>query len=292
MCFLFKTLFRTAVIGTALTAAVVGGTAMIVGPERVGAMAEQVTGHIESHFDANLDDPVVLRRQLAEVKRQYPTRIKAVRQDLASLQEETRRLTREKAISERVVALVDLDLSRLTPALQEARAQLTSTGVKQAAIAFDGEVMSLRRANSKAREIERTRLAHAATAADAEHNLKYLGAQEERFQALLLQLEEEQAQLSAQLVQLENEVESIARNERLIKMLAARQATLESAERFKVGSLDHVTGLLERKRAEQEAELDQLAAGVEATSYEDIAVEQLRVETSEGAEVLTTIQGR
>lgn len=292
MRFLFKTLFRTAVIGTALTAAVVGGTAMIVGPERVGAMAEQVTLQIESQFDANLDDPVVLRRQLAEVKRQYPARIKTVRQDLTSLQEETRRLTREKAVSERVVALVDQDLARLTPALQEARAQLTSTGIKQAAIAFDGEVMSLRRANAKAREIQRTRLAHAATAADAEHNLKYLGAQEERFQALLLQLEEEHAQLSTQLIQLENEVESIARNGRLITMLAARQETLDSAERFKVGSLDHVTGLLERKRAEQEVELDRLAAGVDATSYEDLAAEQLRVETSDPAVVLTSVQGR
>ena len=65
-------------------------------------------------------------------------------------------------------------------------------------------------------------------------------------------------------------MESIARNERLIAMLEARQRTLESAERFKVGSLDQLTGVLERKRTEQEAELDRLAAGVEAASYEDL----------------------
>jgi len=76
-------------------------------------------------------------------------------------------------------------------------------------------------------------------------------------------------------VQLENEVESIARNERLIAMLEARQRTLESAERFKVGSLDQLTGVLERKRTEQEAELDRLAAGVEAASYEDLAEREL-----------------
>lgn len=275
MRFIFKTLFRTAVIGTALSAAVLGGTAMIVGPERVGAMADQVTNQIETHFDASLDDPVVLRRQLEKVRRQYPERIKTVRRDLASLQDEVRRLEHERAVSARVVEMVDKDLALIGPALEEAKAQLASNGPRLAAIEFDGEIISLRRARTKAREIERTRTAHAARAADAEHNLKYLQTQESRFIGLLEQLEEEQATLSAQVVQLENEVESIARNERLIAMLEARQRTLESAERFKVGSLDQLTGVLERKRTEQEAELDRLAAGVEAASYEDLAEREL-----------------
>lgn len=280
MRFIFKTLFRTAVIGTALSAAVLGGTAMIVGPERVGAMADQVTSQIETHFDASLDDPVVLRRQLEKVRRQYPERIKTVRRDLASLQDEVRRLEHERAVSARVVEMVDKDLALIGPALEQAKAQLASNGPRLAAIEFDGEVMSLRRARTKAREIERTRTAHAARAADAEHNLKYLQTQESRFIGLLEQLEEEQATLSAQVVQLENEVESIARNERLIAMLEARQRTLESAERFKVGSLDQLTGVLERKRTEQEAELDRLAAGVEAASYEDLAERELSAVSS------------
>lgn len=279
MRFLFKTLFRTAVIGTALAAAVVGGTAMVVGPERVGAMAEQVTDHIEAQFDAGLEDPVVLRRQLDKVRRQYPERIQQVRRDLASLQDEVRRLRHEQAVSERVVQLADTDLGQLGPALDEAKAQLASNGPRLAAIEFDGEVVSLRRAQSMAREIQRTRTAHAARAADATHNLKYLETQEGRFLALLEQLEEEQAQLSAQIVQLENEVESIARNERLIEMLEARQRTLESAERFQVASLDQLTGALERKRVEQEAELDRLAAGVEALSYEELAEQALLAES-------------
>lgn len=275
MRFMFKTLFRTAVIGTALSAAVLGGTAMIVGPERVGAMADQVTSQIETHFDDSLEDPVVLRRQLEKVRRQYPERIKTVRRDLASLQDEVRRLEHERAVSERVVQMVDKDLALLAPALEDAKAQRTSNGPRLAAIEFDGEVMSFRRARAKAREIERTRTAHAARAADAAHNLKYLQTQESRFEGLLEQLEEEQATLSAQVVQLENEVESIARNERLIAMLEARERTLENAERFKVGSLEQLTGALERKRAEQEAELDRLAAGVDAASYEDLAEREL-----------------
>lgn len=277
MCFMFKTLFRTAVVGTALAAAVVGGTAMIVGPERVGAMADQIQGQITAHFDDNIDDPVALRRQIAEVARQYPERIRGVRGDLATLQEEMARLEREQAVSERVVALVDSDLDRLVPAVEEA----TAAGAPKAqltAIQFDGEIMSYRRAAAKVKEIERTRAAHVARAADASHNLKYLRQQEERFVTLLDDLEEEHAQFQAQLVQLKNEVESIARNERLISMLEARQRTLEEAGRFDAVSFDHIAGALERKRAEQEAQLDHLAAGERAVDYAERAASQLRSE--------------
>ena len=276
MCFLFKTLFRTAVVGTALAAAVVGGTAMIVGPERVGAMADQIQTRITAGFDDNIDDPVALRRQIADVARKYPERIRGVRGDLASLQEEIGRLERERAVSERVVALVDHDLEVLVPAVHDARtarAQRTA-----AAISFDGELMSYSRASAKVKEIERTRSAHAARAADAAHNLKYLRQQETRFDDLLDQLESEHAQFQAQLVQLKNEVESIARNERLIRMLEARQQTLDAADSYDAVSFEHITGALERKRMEQEAQLDHLAAGARATSYTELAENQLRAE--------------
>lgn len=290
MCFLFKTLFRTAVAGTFLAAAVVGGSAMVVGPDRVGAMADQLQAGLEARFDQNIDDPVALRRQIGIVQRQYPERIRSVRADLTSLQEEMVRLEREQAVSGRVVALVDEDLSRLEPALAEvASARVAGEPrAQRVAIQFDGEVMSLSRANSKVKEIRRTRAAHASRAADASHNLKYLRNQESRFQALLDQLEEENAQLQTQIVQLENEVESIARNQRLISELEARQRTLDEAGRFDSVSFEHITGALERKRTEQEAELDRLAAGVEAIDYVEVAASQLRAESpKEAAEVLT-----
>ncbi|MDB2576706.1 hypothetical protein N9Z54_05815 [Planctomycetota bacterium] len=280
MRFLFKTLFRTAVIGTALAAAVVGGTAMLVGPERVGAMADQVQGQLQLHFDHNIDDPVAMRRQIAEVAKEYPERIRAVRGDLHTLQEEVARLERERAVSQRVVALVDRDLALLVPAVHEAAA----SGVPKAqlaAVRFGEEVISFRRATAKMREIERTRSAHEARSADAAHNLKYLRTQEERFVELLDELEGEHAQFQAQLVQLNNEVESIARNERLIDMLGQRQQTLDEAGRYDAVSFEHITGTLERKRAEQEAELDQLAAGARAQDYLEIAASQIRSEVGQ-----------
>lgn len=291
MRFLFKTLFRTAVLGTALAAAVVGGTAMIVGPDRVSAMADQLQTRITAGFDDNIGDPVVLKRQIAEVARQYPERINSVRRDLASLQDEVARLDREKAVSERVVALVDHDLTTLVPAVEDAAALRAGAGPRArltAAISFDGEVMSFRRANAKVKSIQRTRSAHSARAADAQHNLKYLRQQEGRFEELLDELEAEYAQFQAQLVQLKNEVESIARNERLIKMLEARQRTLDEAGTFDAVSFEHITGALERKRTEQAAQLDHLAAGASASSYAEVAASQLRteVQAARTAEVL------
>lgn len=277
MRFIIKTLLRTAVIGTALTAAVVGGSAMVVGPDRVSAMADQVQTSIEQRFDASLNEPAALTRQIDGAQREYAKRIRVIRQDLAGLREERSRLEREQSISERVVSLVDRDLSTLRPAVEEVQAA-QAQGVPRAqlvSVSFDGEEMSYRRANAKVKEIERTRMAHAARAADAQHNLKYLRNQEARFETILGQLEEEKAQLDTQLVQLKTEVKSMARNERLIKMLKSRQTTLDSMDAFEATSLDQITSLLERKRAEQEAELDELTSTVEAVNYEELAKSEL-----------------
>ena len=271
MCFLFKTLFRTAVIGAALTAAVAGGTAMIVGPDRVGAFADQVKGEITSTFDDNLDDPTVLRRNLRNIEKQYPDRIKTVRGDLYELRQEMTRLQREKGLSEKMVQLIDADLDELRPVLAEITEAREEGHARLVSVVLNDDVMSYRRAKAKVTEIERLRAARLATAADAEHQLKYLVSQEDRFEELLGRLEEEQAELAAQIVQLENEIESVERNENLIKMLEERQQTLDEAEKFGVRSLEQFAGALERKRMQQEAELDRLFSGVETQSYEERA---------------------
>jgi chromosome segregation ATPase len=280
MCFIFKTLFRTAVIGTALTAAVVGGSAMIVGPDRVGAMADQLQNEIEQRFDAGLDEPASMARQIDEAQRQYSKRIGVLRKDLAGLREERSSLEHDQAVSERVVSMVDRDLDLLRPEVQKIQTAQADGAprARLASVSFDGELMSYRRASAKVKDMERTRLAHAGRAADAQHNLKYLRNQEQRFETILEQLEEEKAQLDTQLVQLKTEVQSMARNQRLIKMLKSRQNTLDSMDTFEATSLDQITSLLERKRSEQEAELDELTSTVESVNYEALAKCELAAE--------------
>lgn len=279
MC-IVKTLFRTAVIGTALSAAVIGGSAMLVGPDRTRAMVDQVTDGVRSHLDAHIDDPAVLRRKLTEVSAKYPEQIAQVRSDLTELREEVQRLEHERKVSERVVELIDQDLDELRPALAEAsdRARTGNARLASVAITFDGDLMSLRRAKIRAGEIERERTARAAAAADAGQSLIHLRAQEQRFEETLTRLLDEQAELQAKVRQIESEIETVARTERLIQLLEKRDEALRNVERFQVESLDGLTTLLERKRVEQEARLDAIGASVEAKSYEALAEAEVALE--------------
>ena len=52
-------------------------------------------------------------------------------------------------------------------------------------------------------------------------------------------------------------------------------STLDDVETFEATSLDQITALLERKRAAQEIELDQLATTVESIDYEELAKSEL-----------------
>ncbi|MEZ6017450.1 MAG: hypothetical protein R3F49_20215 [Planctomycetota bacterium] len=282
---LFKGIFRMTLLGAAVLAAIAGGAAMVVGPQRVEASIHQATGKLERLIDDRIGEPVALRQKLATLERRYPERIQRVRQDLTELTQEISRLERERAVSERVVELVDADLASLGPAVAQASAAAGGRAAL-AAVTFDDEVLSLGRAQSKLKQIERTRMAHVARAADAEHNLKYLHQQESRFVELLGQLETEHTQLTTQLVQLEREVESIARNERLIELLAKRQQTLDNASRYEAVSLGDITAELSRVKTEQEARLDRMAASREATDYEDVATMQLTEERPARATVL------
>lgn len=282
---LFKGLFRTTLLGAAILAAVAGGAAMVVGPARVEAAIDQATGRLEQFVDQKIDDPVALRRKLADLEQRYPERVAAVRRDLGELNQEIARLERERSVSERVIELVDADLAALGPAVRQAT-EVAGGRAALAAVTFDDEVLSLGRAKSKLAQIERTKIAHVARAADAQHNLKYLRQQEGRFNELLGQLETEQMQLTTQLVQLEREVESIARNERLIELLNKRQRTLDNASRYEAVSLGAITSELARIKTEQEARLDRLAANRESTDYEDVATMQLTEECTPRATVL------
>ena len=96
-----------------------------------------------------------------------------------------------------------------------------------------------------------------------------------RFQALLEELETERAQYHAQLQQLNRQVDSIRRNERLLSMLRERQGSLEEAGRFESHSLDQITGRLAGIRSQQEAELDLLAGTEMEIDYEGRAKAEL-----------------
>jgi len=278
---IIKSTLRFGLITLAVGGVVAVGAAMIAGPQRSHMVIDQVHTNLMEAIDENIEDPRILRNQLRELEEEYPERISELRGDLAELRTQIGQLSREEAVSRRVVELSQVDLDELGPILSGMNgAVLTSNGGARvvSSLRYQGRLMTAEQARSRVNRIQQTQEAYSGRAADAAHDLVYLRQQEQRMEDLLVQLESEHTQFQAQLWQLERQVDAIARNERLIEMLSDRQEVLDSYSNFEVKSLDNMTSRLSEVRSRQEAELEFLAAGQESEDYEGMARLQLEGE--------------
>jgi chromosome segregation ATPase len=272
--------------------ALAGGTYLLAGPARAKAVMSKVQTDLRTRIDQSIDDPTALRARLQQLEKEYPQRIAQVRGDLAELEEQIRQLRREEAVSNRVVELVDQDLGRLESQVLDAAAVKARTGDARAAlVAFDEHVYTLDRATTKLNQLRQTRVAYQGRAAGATHDLTYVEQQAARLRELRDQLEAERAQFQAQLWQLERQVDSIARNDRLIVLLEKRNRTIEECSRFDVVSLDQVSAQLAQVRHRQEAQLDVLASAPRRESYEEAARMELEAQRSLEAKVAPALDG-
>lgn len=278
---MIRGILKTGALLTLFAIALAGGTYLVAGPARSQAVMSKVQTDLRSRIDQAIDDPTALRARLQQLEKEYPKRIAQVRGDLAELEEQIRQLRREEAVSARVVELVDQDLVRLEPQVLDAAAAKARTGEARAAlVAFDEHVFTLERATAKLGQLRQTRGVYQSRAADASHDLTYLEQQAARLRELRDQLEAERAQFQAQLWQLERQVDSIARNDRLIELLEKRNRTIEECSRFDVASLDQVTAKLSQVRHRQEAQLDVLASTSRRDTYEDAVRIELEAQRS------------
>lgn len=278
-----RMLVRAAVIGAMAT----GGLVLVAGPERVGALWDQVRGNVNAKLDEVITDPVALRAQLRELEATYPARIAQVRADLGELNAQMAQLDRERTVSARVVEMAERDLAQLQTLIARAEAAQAEQGT--ASLAFDGaagrehrieivlgaERFGLAQAYTRAAEINNTRAAYAARTGDVERDRGYLEQQQQRLGELLATLERERAEFQSQLWQVDRQVDSIARNERMIEVLKRRQASIDEQSRYRATSLDGLQGRIGDIRARQEAELAALAAGSGRSSYEQRAKAEL-----------------
>lgn len=267
---LVKGMLRTSVIATVLVGVAAGGAVLIAGKARTRAVIDKVQTQVMHSIDAAIDDPTAARAQLRELEQKYPERISQVRGDLAELQEQIRQLKREQTVAERVVELTQRDLGELEPAVKAA-ASARAMGEVRPVVHLGEHTYTFERASSKMNQIRQTRMAYANRAADAAHDLAYLEGQGQRLEELLSQLETERAQFQAQIWQLSRQVDSIARNDRLIDMIEKRNKTIEECTRYDVSSLDQLTGRLAEIRSRQEAELDVLSNRQQQIDYEELA---------------------
>jgi len=265
---LVKTIIRVGVIGTLVG----GGLIAVAGPDRVGAALTQARSTVNDVIDRNIDDPVKMRAQLRELESQYPERIERVRQDLATLDTQTAEYERELAVAQRVVELAQADLEAmqgLFARAEDARAQAGHGAIVR--VSFNGNKMDLSDAQARATQIAKTRDAYTLEAESIGRDIDLLSTQRERLNDLLAKLESEQAQFQSELWRLNQQIDAIARNERMIDMMEARQATLDELGPYKAHSIDQVKDRLSQVRAQQEAKLQSLATGEKELSYEDRA---------------------
>ncbi len=251
------------------------------GQDRTESFVREIHGSVMNHIDSTISDPTAARAQLQKMEREYPKRIAEVQTDLTELRGEIAAIQNEHQVSLKVVALADADLGAMRTEMAGQFSQIGEVQLVSRAVVLGDRVYSLAKAKARITEVERTRAMYANRAADAQHDLLYLEKQEARLAEILAKLETEQAEFQVQIQSLAREIDSIARNERLIKMLKKRDRTIENCSRYEAVRLDQLNGRLSQLRSQQEAELDNLANKEHASDYEGLARQQLQTERLE-----------
>lgn len=275
------------VMGVAVIGGIgVGALLLIAGADRVGALWRQTTGSVNQAIDAQITDPVALRSQLASLAEQYPRRIAQVRADLSEVRSHLTQLARERAIAARVANLAEADMNvlrNLVTRAEEARIVHASVqGAPPVEIAFQDSTLTIEQAYARASDASNTRTAYLQRIADIDRDAVHLQQQEQRLAGMLARLETERSDFQVQLWQLDRQVDSIARNDRMIAVLNKIQASIHEQSRYRGVSLEQVASRVADIRARQEGELSALASLEQRTDYETRARATLNAESLQG----------
>ena len=170
-----------------------------------------------------------------------------------------------------MVALASNDLGVVDSQIAQARVTQSANPGAIVRISFNNKPVDLEDAYTKRQEIEQTQNLYATRAQDLQTDLGYLHDQESQLADLLNRLVTEQSEFQAKLFQLDAQIDTIARNDRLIGMMEDRQATIDEHSRFQANSLDQLNGRLSNIRNEQRARLEAIAGREKTKNYIDEA---------------------
>jgi len=256
-------------------AAGLGTLAFIVGPDRLAAGFDQIRSHAGSIADDFVDDPVALRRQLSGLAEKYPDRIAEVRAEIGEVERQISKLHQDHEIAHRVVSMTTSDLAELRMAL--GNAEVEAVAGRSAVIRVSGRAFDVDGARKEAQRIHGIRATYQDREATDKAQLEFLGTQKDRLAEILGKLEEEHGRYQAKLWQLDQQIDAIARNDRLIEMTKEQQAILAEYDKFsEVGSLDQLESKLAELKTIQEAQLQTLAHRSGHDDYETAARDALR----------------
>jgi hypothetical protein len=255
-------------------AAGLGTLAFLVGPDRIAAGVDQIRNKAHALADDFVEDPVALRRQLAQLAEKYPERIAEVRTEIFEIDRQVKLLEKDRDVARRVVAMTNSDLSDLRVAMSDAEVDARSG--RTVSIRVDGRAVDFEGARNEARRIATIRSTYQDRHAGDDTQLAFFNTQKGRLVEILDTLEDEHARYEAKLWQLDRQIDAIDRNDRLIEMTKQQQQVLSDYDKFaEVGSLDQLEAKLAELRTVQEAQLQSLSSHGSRSDYEKRAKESM-----------------
>ena len=269
--------FSRSILRWGLSRALALGGATLLFPHHVKAGLAHVRAGAQSVIDRAVDNPVVLRQQLQELADEYPTRIATVRGEVAEVEHQIAQFERDCEVSQRVVAMTADDLAELKTLITRAEEVQGEANARLVAIRFEGVRFDIHQAYTEARRINHVRITYQDRLACNRQQLSVLGQQKARLVEILNTLGDEYATFQTQTWQLDRQIDTIQRNQRLIEMTEQPQATLDSYDRWgKIGNLKQLESKLAQLRTIQEAQLVTLAQQGIRHSYEEKARYELQ----------------
>jgi phage shock protein A len=246
----------------------VGGVTLLVGPQRVLACFDQLQQEANTVIDGLVDDPIVLRRQLEDLAKEYPARIAEIRGEVAKLQQQLLQFERDEKISTRVVELTTADLEALRALVEDAEATLGVRG-STPSLRFEGVRYDLQGAYIEGRRIRTVRANYEDRLASDRRQICLLNEQGNRLGDVLENIEQEYETYRTQMWQLDREIDAIERNEHIIAMVEKQHETLAGFDRVgNPGNLDQVRSKLAEIRTVQESTILALTETGAGSDYE------------------------
>jgi len=258
---------KTIVRWSLIAGIAVGGITILIGPQRVAAAFETVqdkAGHLVDQY-IDVEEARGLRSQLHELASVYPERIAEIRGEIARIDTQIDQFHHDADVARRVVAMTGSDLERLAANVRSAEV----SGVTQVSLVAGDAGVELETAYREGHRIRSIRQTYQERLVSDQRQVELLTTQHVRLASLLDQVEREFADYQAQVWQLDRQIESIERNERLIALTESQQQTIRQFESpGDVESLRAIETRLAELQAVQEGTLQALSERGRQNEYE------------------------
>jgi chromosome segregation ATPase len=188
------------------------------------------------------------------MQREYPQQLATLRSQLTEVDHALALIEEELSVSEQVVSLCTDDLEALRP--------------QAATVAYDDGASS-RALSARVEHVTHTRQIYQSRYDMAAQERVVLESERRQITAELTSLEQEAAEFQSQIALIQNEIDSLARSEKLIQIAEARRSARQDRIGTRAsGALERLNQTIAAERARQTETLKTLADTQSSNEYE------------------------